>query len=370
MHLRNHLPMLRCQAALLGLPPQPSLSSEMLLLESGQAAAVRVADGAEPSTNHAAATSIGASSAEAEASSMDATELAADAPSDDALKGASHHPSAETAPSSYGEERPSAVVAKSATSSNSSTTTNSGGDDGKITSVASIAGCDSNSIHAASRNLQLLPCPMKSMAQASDPASKSAATAQGTTAFDAAASMAATAAEANQRLELGKPMGLFQLPSEVWAPVDVFKTLWACAKMNRHPGPAILAAAERSWLQYTADVTTASSDFVSANGALPLHTITGLLWSLSIFRHHNSSFAQLLAQQLGAWLRGGESQRESTAAVVVAREEVVSGGGMEEAAAAGGAEDEVEREAQLLRRELEQQQRLQEFSKQAVQVRV
>ncbi|EFJ52793.1 hypothetical protein VOLCADRAFT_127324, partial [Volvox carteri f. nagariensis] len=209
------------QAALLGLPPQPSLASEMSLLESGRAASVRVAH------------------------------------------------------SSSGSGRDVAANA------------------------------------AAATDLQLLSRPAKPVLPAAAAEPAAAAASQGAAGFDPAAAMVAAAAEANQRLEqqLDGPAGRFQLPSEPWAPADIFKTLWACAKLNRHPGPLILAAAERSWLQYTAGggptAAAAAAAPSSSSSPPPLHTVTGLLWSLSVFRHHNGSFAQRLSQQLGAWLREG-----------------------------------------------------------------
>ncbi|GFR43489.1 hypothetical protein Agub_g4575 [Astrephomene gubernaculifera] len=119
--------------------------------------------------------------------------------------------------------------------------------------------------------------------------------------FDPAAATAAAAAALNQRhvQQLEGPMGRDMLPSEPWTPVDVFKALWACAKMNRHPGPHILAAAERSWMSYTNPAAAAAAV------PPPLHAITGLLWALAVFRHHNGSFAQRLAAQLAARLQEG-----------------------------------------------------------------
>ena len=146
--------------------------------------------------------------------------------------------------------------------------------------------------------------------------------------FDTAAATAAAAAALNQRLEqqLVGAAGRGRLASEPWAPVDVFKALWACAKMNRHPGPQILAAAERSWVLHTTDGAAGGAE---GRTLPPLHTVTGLLWSLSVFRHHNSAFAQQLAAQLAARLGvlaaaaaadGGEADGAAAAAAALEKQ--------------------------------------------------
>lgn len=123
------------------------------------------------------------------------------------------------------------------------------------------------------------------------------------TSFDPAAATAAAAAAARERYERQQATHGTPLPSEPWTTSDVFKALWSCAKMNRHPGPHILAAAERSWRLHTTqrEDTTSADGTACAAGQLqqpPLHALTGLLWALATFRQHNGSFAQLLATQL------------------------------------------------------------------------
>ncbi len=125
------------------------------------------------------------------------------------------------------------------------------------------------------------------------------------TPFDPAAATAAAAAAARERYERQQATHGSPLPSEPWTASDVFKALWSCAKMNRHPGPHILAAAERSWRLHT--IQREDNAPVPADGTAgatpqlqkpPLHALTGLLWALATFRQHNGSFADLLATQL------------------------------------------------------------------------
>ncbi|GIL49992.1 hypothetical protein Vafri_6119 [Volvox africanus] len=380
------------QAALLGFPPQPSLASEMSLMESGRVDSIRIADASSSSLVAAAAAAGGTVPTETTSSvkvpkflelTSTLTPLEEAAGLDRRSFAAGSVAGASAAPQPAGVANVANAADQSATSgegligSGGITTRQStrvdadvegtGASDNTASSTASV-GPDVAPSTSPRLDVQLLSRPAK-------PASSPADGDPDDATFDPAAATAAAAAEANQRLEkhLDGPMGRSQIPSEPWAPADIFKTLWSCAKMNRHPGPLILAAAERSWLQYTAN---------GAAAAMPMHTITGLLWSLSVFRHHNGTFAQRLAQQLGNWLKGEgtllaptlaatATQPPATAtappATTTASEAVVDATGDGEA---GNGALSAEREVGAVeaQRHQEQQRRARDFLRQAVQV--
>ncbi|GLI63063.1 hypothetical protein VaNZ11_005965 [Volvox africanus] len=314
------------QAALLGLPPQPSLASDMSLMESGRVDLVHVADSSPSSVVAVAVAAATAGLAAAAAGGTAPTETTSPAKPPNFVEltptltllaeaaGLDRKLSAvgSVAGASAAANAAAANVANAANAADQSATSSEGPIDGGGISTRQSTRVDVNaegtgaadntasSTGSAGPDVAASTIPRSDVQLLSRPAKPATSTAGGDSdevAFDPAAATAAAAAEANQRLEkhLDGPMGRSQIPSEPWAPADIFKTLWSCAKMNRHPGPLILAVAERSWLQYTANDTAT---------AMPLHTVTGLLWSLSVFRHHNGSFAQRLSQQLGSWLKG------------------------------------------------------------------
>ncbi|GLC67548.1 hypothetical protein PLESTF_000569400 [Pleodorina starrii] len=384
------------QAALLGLPPQPSLAAEMSLLESGRVAAVRVAEGNVRPAAAAAATAATASASPPATAAADAAQE--QAPAEPPQAGGASRRHEPPPPSGSGSPEGASVATAAAASDTGSSSSSSterpseDADDGSGSGTRSVDGGGSGSgdeAAAARRDVQLLSRPAKpaSAVDSADEAATAGGTGGGAAAaghFDPAAAMAAAAAAVTERYEqqLVGPLGRSQLVSEPWAPADVFKVLWACAKMNRHPGPLILAAAERSWLQHTAAGGGDAAATAPPPPPLPLHTITGLLWSLSVFRHHNGSFAQRLAEQLGAWLAEadgdvqGTRPRPPTAAAVL--ETTGGGGGAGRDGAPAAENDEPSRgpELQHLPQQQERQQQQQQeqqrrqaaFARQAVQV--
>ncbi|KAG2435477.1 hypothetical protein HYH02_011772 [Chlamydomonas schloesseri] len=303
--LRQDVPELldELQAALMGLPRNTrSLAEEVAMLESGRLAGALGADSHRPPAPQPPAPAPAPAAQpvqqplqqsapvapqvpqvlQAQQEQVQAAEEAAQAAEASAQRAVTAQQAAAA------QSRPSPAAASPGTPPSSATTTTSGSSNNNSSGLL------------ARPNKPATPAPAASES-ASPTASLSSLSsmdvgAAGAAGFDPAAATAAAAAALNQRLEaqLGGAAGRGRLASEPWKPVDVFKALWACAKMNRHPGPQILAAAERSWALATS---------AGGGGAPPpLHTVTGLLWSLSVFRHHNSAFAQQLAAQLAARL--------------------------------------------------------------------
>ncbi|KAG2500176.1 hypothetical protein HYH03_001758 [Edaphochlamys debaryana] len=260
------------QVALMGLPRQRPLSEEMALLESGRAADLAAAAKQEP------AAAAAATAPEAEATTATAT--------------------AERAAAKAEAEAEPEVVA--ATNGNG----NGNGNHEAATAAETTSPRATSVPVGAPPTDELLVRPPKPAAAASDGAAAPAT-------FDPAAATAAAAAAVNQRHEaLMFAAGRGRIATEPWQPVDVFKALWAAAKMNRHPGPQILAAAERSWMSLTepaAEGDAAAAGAAAGAARPPLHAVTGLLWSLAVFRHHNGSFARSLAEQLAARLSEEEA---------------------------------------------------------------
>ncbi|KXZ52205.1 hypothetical protein GPECTOR_10g836 [Gonium pectorale] len=302
------------QAALLGQPRQRPLAEEMAMLEAGGASAMAAAAAAA----QAAAAAPAASQSAAAAQPATAAPLLPVQQRSPALEPALKRDGSRLLDIANGSVDSAAAEASPVAKVDGK---DDGDDNARAASTASVdqVSDDAESASSAAAALRstsgsgssLLARPVKPATQAEAAPQAAAAAAP----LDLAAAMAAAAASLNQRLDahLDGPTGRGQLPTEPWKPADVFKALWACAKMNRHPGPQVLAAAERSWLMFTAApqrdaVAGASGDGAGGPPPPPLHAVTGLLWALSVFRHHNGSFAQLLASQLAERLREPSEQ--------------------------------------------------------------